>query len=172
MGALGKGAAVLGAMLRQATSALNLLGSIALLAMMLLGVADISGRWLFNRPIPGAFEATEFLLAFVVFFALAYTQRVGGHVRVLVITGRLSRRSQRLLDIAALAIALGLLLVITWKGFGYFWASWRIRETTVGLVNLPLYPALFSVPLGAAFFSLQLLSDLLRRLLSANGEGK
>lgn len=166
MSAPGKGTALLDRGLHHTTSILNLLGGLALGAMMLLGVADVGGRWLFNRPIPAAFEVTEFLMAFVVFFALAYTQRVGGHVRVLVVTGRLSRRGQRLLDVVALAIALGLALLITWKSFGYFWASWRIRETTVGLVDLPLYPALMTVPLGAALFSLQLLSDLLRSVFS------
>src|SRR3989304_943515 len=76
-------------LLSLSTAGLNLAGGAALLVMMLLVGADISGRRVLNKPIPGTFEVTEFLIAFVVFFALAYTQKAGGHVRVLVLTSRL-----------------------------------------------------------------------------------
>lgn len=44
--------------------------SIILLAMMLLTVADVVGRYLFNRPVRGAFEVTELMMVVLIFAGL------------------------------------------------------------------------------------------------------
>lgn len=46
---------------------LGLLASINLFSMMLLTLADVVGRYIFNSPVPGAFEVTEVMMGILVF---------------------------------------------------------------------------------------------------------
>ena len=58
------------------------LGAIALFAMMILTTVDVAGRYLFNAPVLGAFEITEYLILILVFSFLADTQSQKIHVSV------------------------------------------------------------------------------------------
>ena len=44
-----------------------------LMVMMSLTVVDVFLRFVFNKPIVGAYEMSEFMMVILVFFALAYT---------------------------------------------------------------------------------------------------
>ncbi len=61
--------------------ALGLAGAALLMAMMLLTFADVVGRNL-GRPIPGAKEATQVMLAALVFVMLPLVTRVRAHIVV------------------------------------------------------------------------------------------
>lgn len=65
---------------------------IALMLMMLTVFADVAGRFLFNNPIPGAKEIIEFMMIFVVYFGLSYTQSQNGHVGMDFVVERLKRK--------------------------------------------------------------------------------
>jgi len=69
--------------------------SVALLAIMLfLGVTDVLGRYLFNRPVTGTLEIFEILLPGIVLLSLAYTQLNKAHIRVELLFNRFSSRLQ------------------------------------------------------------------------------
>ena len=77
-----------------------------LLAVAVLTVADALLRKFLSRPLPGTFEASELLLAAVIFFAMPYTGLTDGHVSVDLLTGRLSARAQTvILGVNALVCA-------------------------------------------------------------------
>lgn len=70
---------------RSALHVRRLLGwmvAIALCFMMALTVVDVTGRFVFNRPIPGSFEVMEFCLAIVVFSALPLVTWDRRHITV------------------------------------------------------------------------------------------
>jgi TRAP-type transport system small permease protein len=46
------------------------LSALTLLALLMLMVADVTGRFVFNRPIRGAYEITEFLMCVLILGAL------------------------------------------------------------------------------------------------------
>jgi TRAP-type C4-dicarboxylate transport system permease small subunit len=50
--------------------------------MMLVTVVDVGGRFLFNHPLHGAFEATEVMMGMIVFLALPLTTRRREHITV------------------------------------------------------------------------------------------
>jgi TRAP-type C4-dicarboxylate transport system permease small subunit len=52
----------------------------ALFGMMMLGTADVAGRYLFNKPIIGALEIFEMLLPLLILFSMADTQSIDGHL--------------------------------------------------------------------------------------------
>lgn len=53
-----------------------------LMLMMVLTFTDVIGRYFFDSPVNGAYELTEVLLAFVVFFALPLVTLENGHITV------------------------------------------------------------------------------------------
>jgi TRAP-type C4-dicarboxylate transport system permease small subunit len=147
----------------------NGLSAVFVLVLMVLVMADIIGRYLFNRPVPMTYEVGSFMMVFIVFLGLAYTQRVGAHIRVEFLTLHLSPRTRALLDIIASVLGLGLYAVITYEGFLWSWASWEVGDYVAGLVNIPRYPSQFVVPFGAAILCLQFLADIVRRLSELKG---
>jgi TRAP-type transport system small permease protein len=56
------------------------LSAATLFVIMIVMVADVSGRYLFNQPIRGAYEITEFLMCVMVLGALPLVSLWGRHV--------------------------------------------------------------------------------------------
>ena len=144
--------------------AANAVSAAFVLLLMILVVADITGRYVFNRPVPMAYEFGSFMLVFIVFLALASTQRAGAHIRVEFVTLRLPPRARVLLDILAYCLGILVYATILWRGFGWAWTSWQVGDYVAGLINIPRYPSQFVVPLGAAILCLQFVADVARRL--------
>ena len=65
----------------------------ALAFMMVLTVVDVTGRFVFNRPIPGSFEVMEFCLAIVVFSALPLVTWDRRHITVSLFDSFFRRRA-------------------------------------------------------------------------------
>jgi C4-dicarboxylate transporter, DctQ subunit len=151
--------------------AANLIAAVCVLILMVLVIADIFGRYLLNAPVPMAYEVGSFLMVFVVFLGLAYTQRMGAHIRVEFFTLRLSAKARVILDIVASVLGLVLYAIIVYQSFVWAWASWQVGDYVAGLVNIPRWPSQFVVPLGAALLCLQFLSDVRQRIAELRSPG-
>lgn len=133
------------------------------LIMAVLTTLDATGRYVFNRPITGAYEITaEYLIVISVFFAAGYAYRKGAYIRVTFVVDRLPRSVRVYVDyfsqvMSALA---GALLVIAT-------AQQAIRTfaggtTSSGVLAFPLGPAYAVVPLGLLFMTLPMFLDIAR----------
>lgn len=148
---------------------LNLIGAFAFLLMMFLTTADVSGRYLFNRPIPGGMEFVEWLMVMGIFLGLAYTQKVGGHVRMdLFITRVLKGRSHHAIEAFTLFLSLLIYTLILFYSLKY-----TIMAVQMPLVSrylhLPQWPYLLCVPLGSLFLCVRFAVELIRHLGRVRG---
>jgi TRAP-type C4-dicarboxylate transport system permease small subunit len=91
----------------------GLAAGLALVAMMLLTVADVLLRAFLNSPIRGTFEIVELLLACTVFIALPAAFLRDEHIAVDVTGPRLRPLLKRIAEV----IALTLISVLAWQGF-------------------------------------------------------
>jgi TRAP-type C4-dicarboxylate transport system permease small subunit len=144
--------------------AANLISAVCVLIMMVLVIADIFGRYLFNSPVPMTYEVGSFLMVFIVFLGLAYTQRTGAHIRVEFFTLHLPPRVRCILDMVASVLGLLLYLIIVYQSFIWSYTSWQVGDYVAGLVNIPRWPSQFVVPLGSALLCLQFIADIMRRV--------
>ncbi|WP_417767888.1 TRAP transporter small permease [Stappia sp.] len=97
------------------TRVLQLVAAVLLLVMMTVTFIDVIGRYLFNAPLPGAFELTEVLLALVVFVGLPIVTARREHVTVDLLTGRLPGGLRAALAWLA-TLATGLVLaLLAWR---------------------------------------------------------
>lgn len=142
----------------------NAVSAVVVLLLMVLIIADITGRYILNHPVPMTYEVSSFMLVFIVFLAMAATQRRGAHIRVELFTLRLSPRTRAFLDIVACVLGIMIYATITYQGFTWAWTSWKVGDYVAGLINIPRYPSQFVVPLGAAILCLQFMADTIQHL--------
>lgn len=138
-------------------------GRILILGMMFLTTADVLRRWLFNRPISGTLEISEFMLVVFAALGMAFAQASGANVRVSISDRLFPPRIQALLHITGHVLALMIMLLLVRE-------TWRmgldeIRFGTVSdALKIPVYPFKFLLAGGAAILCLQLLRSIVAAL--------
>ncbi len=140
------------------SSKLANLGSVSLIAMMLITVVDVVGRYIFNAPILGAFEITEYLVLILIFSYLGFTQAVKGHVLVEVLVNRFPEKMKVIVEIINHLLCFLFLLIITWRGIVKALELMSTRETSPNLA-IPDYPFVFFLVIGALVMSIEYLRD-------------
>lgn len=135
--------------------------AVCIAAMMLLTVADVALRALFNRPLHGTFELIELLLAGAFFFALPAAFLRDEHIVVDVVDRSLPRAVPWLRRIAA-GIAVVLLAVLTWQGARAAYDTWTFGDVTMDL-SLPRILYWIPVLVGLACATLAAAWTLVRK---------
>ncbi len=138
---------------------LGYLGAAVLFLMMLLTTVDVACRYLFNSPILGALEITEFMVVTVVFCFLGITQQEKGHVAVDLVKGSLPLRSRRAVDILNRLAALFILGLITWQTLERALELWRMKEYS-GTLHIPVAPFVLLVALGCGAMCWELAREM------------
>jgi TRAP-type transport system small permease protein len=95
--------------------AVNRIGVFFALVMMVLTTADVVLRYLFNSPITGVFELTEFMMLILVGFGLAYTQLKKDNIYVEILANRFSARVQAALDVFSYLLGFIIFALIAWQ---------------------------------------------------------
>ena len=111
--------------------------------------------------IPSYADFTGFFLAAASFLALAYTLRMGGHIRVTLVTGRLAPRMRRFLEILVVAIALIMVSYASWYMILLVLESHEFGDRSSGMVSVPLWIVQCPVALGLSILTLALLDELI-----------
>lgn len=123
---------------------LALAGAWILLGLSVVTVFDALLRKFLNRPIQGTFEATELLLALVIFLALPHTGLSGGHVALDLFTNRLSQRTQSIV-IGLNALFFAAVLIVLSYELGLLAADYGRTGRTTITMRIPVYPVAAAV---------------------------
>lgn len=124
--------------LSAASVALALLGAAVLVAIAVLTVASIVGRWLVDQPIAGDVELVQLGTAAAIALFLPYCQLHGSHLVVDLFTARAGARFNRRLDrMAHVAAAVVLALLAARAAAGVADLA-RAHETSM-VLGIPLW---------------------------------
>ena len=134
-----------------------------LLVMMLLGFADVMGRYLLNRPITGTLEIFEILLPGIVVFSLAYAQRAKAHIAVDIFYARFPSPVRKIVGLAINIWAILFFAIVAWRSTLIAILHWHTGRKISNL-EVPIYAVDLFVPVGAMAICLVLISELLRSL--------
>jgi len=146
---------------------LNLASVFIIMFLMFFASAEIIGRYVFNFPIPGHVEIVELIMAGVVFFGIAYTQRVDGHVRMeLFVTRVLRGRSYHIAEGITIALSLVVYLFIFIYSFKAALFSLQVGDTTAYLY-WPTWPSKFAIPLGSLFLCMRFAIEIVQHTAQA-----
>jgi TRAP-type C4-dicarboxylate transport system permease small subunit len=130
---------------------------------------DVILRYLFRSPIPQVYDLSEFMIVGATYLAIAYVQTIKGHIKIEAATARLSEKWKAGLDIFGYGLGAGLFAVITWQSAALAWEAWVTQDHTMGVINLPLWPAKSIVPIGTGLLCLRLVSDILLEIGKLRG---
>ena len=97
---------------RRVEAILGAAASSILLAMMLLTFVDVVARYVFNRPVRGAFEVTELMLLVLIFAGLPLVSYADEHALMDFIDRLLGPRGQRAIQRAAQAACAGIMFLL------------------------------------------------------------
>jgi len=126
---------------------------------MFLGIAQVLGRQLFNVPISGYIDFVELSMATFAFLGVAYCQRHGGHVRMEMVLKVTRGRARWALEVFGTLVALCIIAVLIWYGYGHFLRAWTLGDSTID-AELPVWPSKLVVPVAFALLWLRLLVQL------------
>lgn len=150
---------------------LTAVAGLLLCAMTVLTVVDVVGRKYFTAPVPGAFEATEVMLALAIFAGLPIVTARSEHISVRLFVDLLPPLVQRILSFVCD------LLVAFLLGFGAYLLYGRgdtlaqFGDATI-LLGIPLAPVAFALAALSALAALVAFFKLFRRSRPAEGEDR
>ena len=100
---------------RRADAVLGIAASILLSCLMLVTFVDVVARYLFNRPIRGAFEVTELLLLVLIFAGLPLVSHADEHVTMDFIDRMLPAPAVPVLVRAVHAVVAAVFFFLAWQ---------------------------------------------------------
>jgi TRAP-type transport system small permease protein len=115
---------------RRADALLGVAASAILLAMMLLTVVDVVARYVFSRPVRGAFEITELMLVVLIFAGLPLVSFSDEHAVMDFIDRLLGSRGQRWLERLVQAACAAFMFLLTWLVWRKADRIWAYRDAT------------------------------------------
>ena len=150
-----------------ATTVSNVLGTLLIVAIMLLIGADVLARNLFNAPIAGVPELVALSIVAIVFLQVPQTLRADRFTRSTAVLDAIRARAPRValvmetvFDTAAILL-LGALLYASWPLFTQSW----VRDTFVGAIGdftAPLWPVKLIICIGTALLMAQFAARIAR----------
>jgi len=140
------------------------------LIVVLISAANAIVRKLFNYSSNAYLEIQWYLFSVIFLFGAGYTLLRNEHVRIDIITGRLSARAQNWIDVVGIVLFLWpMSFVIMWMSWPLFVDSLTRHEVSSNAGGLLIWPARLMMPIGFALLIMQSVSELIKRIAFLRG---
>lgn len=136
-----------------------LISGFGIFAMMMLGVVQIFSRKLFNIPILGYIDLVEIMMTFLVFLGLAYTERLGNHIRMEIFVSYLKGRTLWLFELTGVILGLFVIAVLIKYSWDHAIRAYTSGDSTID-IQLLWWPSKMVVPAALALLFVRLLVSL------------
>jgi C4-dicarboxylate transporter DctQ subunit len=134
----------------------TMVAALCIFALMFLGIAQVLGRQLFDRPVAGYIDFVELSMATFAFLGIAYCQREGGHVRMDLFVKMARGRLHWLFELFGVVVALVLIGVLVYYGWDHFMRAYDSGDSTIDM-ELAVWPSKLLVPVSFGLLFLRLL---------------
>lgn len=135
---------------------------------MVLGAADVIGRYLFNAPIIGTMERGQVLLALMVFLGWGYTQIKRGHVNVELFISKFPPRVRAGTNFATTLLMLVFFALVVWQSTIMALETHKTGEV-IYVIHWPMAPFQLFVPIGGVFLCLILIMEVVQYFYQMKG---
>jgi TRAP-type C4-dicarboxylate transport system permease small subunit len=115
---------------RRAEALLGVVASVILLAMMLLTFVDVVARYIFSRPVRGAFEVTELMLLVLIFAGLPLVSFTDEHALMDFIDRLLPSGAQRALEGLVQGVCAAIMFLLARQVWIKADRIWAYRDAT------------------------------------------
>ncbi len=136
-------------------------GVAGITVMIAVTCIDVVGAKLFLLPVPGAIEIVSLVQVAAIVFAVAATQREGGHISVEMFVAKFPPRLRA--GVKALTSLLGLILfvLLIYEGIGLGNEYLEAGEVTA-TVKIPFYPFAYVFSIALLPVAMMMLIDFIR----------
>jgi len=136
-------------------------------ACTILVVASAIGRYLFNFPIPDAFDLSRLLIGGCIMWGFASVGYRGSHIKVDLFVEMMGPRMRKAVNVFAWSMLLFFVLLLTWKMFERVLSAYHSNESTFDL-RIAVWPVMTIIWLGTAA---SVVTVSVRLYLIATGRG-
>ena len=155
--------------LKPVSGVANWIGMAMMTVMMVFVALDVTLRKLFDSPILGSIEITQFMLAICVSFGLAQCTIDKGHVVIDLFIGRLTARGRALLGAVTGLLAFGACVLVTWQLVNYIFIIKEANNVS-SVLKIPMWPFVALVTFGFVLFCIVLFVQFLEYILEGSGK--
>ena len=145
--------------MRSFNSAMHYVAGLALVGILALTVADVVGRAILNKTVPGTFELTAAVLVVVVFLGLAHAEDLGDHISVDILYVRVGPRAKAAMNLFAQVLSVFVLALVTRQ-----LVQFAIRQADAGAetptLEWPIWPFIIISAFGSALYALAVLNKI------------
>lgn len=136
-----------------------------ILIMTVISAGNAVVRFGFNYSSNGLLEIQWYLFAAVFLLCSPYTLQRNEHVRIDVLSGKLSPRGLAVIDIiGTLFFLLPMVITVMWLAVPLVAESYKIDEYSANAGGLLRWPVKVLLPIGFALLALQGVSELIKRI--------
>ena len=140
------------------------------LIMTIISSANAVVRFIFNYSSNGLLEIQWYLFAAIFLLCSPYTLQKNEHVRIDVLSGKLSPRGLAVIDIiGTLFFLLPMVVVVLWLSLPLVAESYKISEMSANAGGLIRWPVKVLLPIGFTLLALQGISELIKRIAFLQG---
>lgn len=144
-----------------------------ILGSVLVSAGNATSRYALGMASNAWLELQWYFFAAVYMLAAAYTLKRNEHVRIDLVSSRLSPRTRNWIDAGGMLIfVMPVTLYICLESIPNFWESVLNQEVSQNAGGLIRWPLRILVPTGFALLFLQAFSELMKRIAFLRGEGE
>jgi TRAP-type mannitol/chloroaromatic compound transport system permease small subunit len=133
--------------------------------MAVISAGNASYRFVFNDSSNGMLEIQWYLFAAVFLLCSPYTLQKNEHVRIDVLSGKLSPRGLAVIDIiGTLFFLLPMVVLVLYLSVPLVAESYKINEYSANAGGLIRWPVKILLPIGFTLLALQGVSELIKRV--------
>lgn len=133
------------------------------LIMTIISAGNACVRFIFNYSSNGLLEIQWYLFAAIFLLCSPYTLQKNEHVRIDVLSGKLSPRGLAIIDIiGSLFFLLPMVVLVLWLSIPLVVESIRINEISANAGGLIRWPVKALLPLGFTLLALQGVAELIK----------
>jgi len=141
-----------------------------ILVAVLISAGNAAIRYVFNNSSNAWLEIQWYLFSAVFLFGSGYALLHNQHVRIDVISSRMSKKTQIWIDIlGTIFFLMPMAITIMWLSWPVFIESVHRGEVSTNAGGLVIWPARLMVPVGFLLLVLQGLSELIKRVAFLKG---
>ena len=144
------------------------LASLILISLVVLILVEIFIRSTFDMSTMIADEYSGYLYLASIFLGLAYTFNEKAHIRINIISSRLNKKSNRIIDIVAGTITLFVLIFVLYRTVIFTYDSFELEMLSEAVSETPLYLTQLVMPIGILLFISSVLVFIIKGIKNDN----
>ena len=149
---------------------LSQIGSVVLFVLVIMTAIDVTGRYLFSKPLPATYELTQFMFSITVFFGMAYFGILKRHIKINLLVDKFPPAAQNIIDTFTSLLSLGMCIVLSWQAIVQARVL-QLDKLRSDIWHIPVFPFQLLVALALAVLALVLLADFLESLANVLKRG-